>query len=189
VDPVLDRPQSSIPRLALCKAEVLGMPEALTADQLDELAARWRALDASIAHSLEPGLSEEAIEELGQSVGLWVPAEARTLWGWRNGANLNAFVDASGHTFGSLQHAVEWTEMMRRIAHEIAAPYGPRADKEKIARDVCNWDWLPLSSDFVGGMLLIDAGTGTRSSPTSPVGYKRVTLAASRGAQPAGRGD
>jgi hypothetical protein len=105
-------------------------------------------------------------------VGLWVPAEARTLWCWRKGANLNVFVDDDGRSFGSLQHAIERVEMMRRIAEEVADSSAIRADKAKIARDVWNWDWLPLCSDFVGGMLVIDAGVGTRSSPTSPVGYR-----------------
>jgi hypothetical protein len=73
---------------------------------------------------------------------LWVPAEAQTLWGWRNGANLEFIAKSGGHSFGSLQHAIEWVEMMRRIAEEVADSYGPRADKAKIARDVWNWDWF-----------------------------------------------
>jgi cell wall assembly regulator SMI1 len=148
------------------------VPDALTADLLDELAARWRAIDAPIAHSLEPGLSEEAIDELGESVGLWIPAEARTLWRWRNGANLKFIVDDGGHSFRSLQHAIEWVETMRRIAHEVADSYGPRADKAKIARDVWNWNWLPLCSDGTRGMLVIDASMSTLSSSTSPVAYR-----------------
>jgi len=44
------------------------MPAALTADLLDELAARWLAIDAPIAHSLEPGLSD-------RSAGLWGSSE------------------------------------------------------------------------------------------------------------------
>jgi cell wall assembly regulator SMI1 len=143
--------------------------DALTADQLDELAARWRALDAPIAHSLEPGLFKQVIDEFGQSVGLWMPPEARTLWGWRNGANLKFIVDDGGHSFRSLQHPIEWVETMRRIAEEVADSYGPRADKAKIARDIWNWDWLPLCSDGTGGMLVIDGGVATRPSPTSPV--------------------
>jgi cell wall assembly regulator SMI1 len=144
----------------------------LTADLLDELAARWRAIDAPIAHNLEPGLSEQAMDELGQSVGLWIPAEARTLWGWHNGANLRFIARNGGHSFGSLQHAIQEAVMMRRIAHEVAQPYGPRADEAKIARDVWNWDWLPLCSEGTGGMLVIDADPGTPSSPTSPVAYR-----------------
>ena len=148
------------------------MPDALTVDLLDELAARWRAIDAPIARSLEPGVSEEAIDELGQSVGLWVPAEARTLWGWRNGAKLKFIAESGGHSFGSLQHALERIAVMRRIAHEVADSWSGRADTETIARDVWNWDWLPLCSDGTGGMLVIDAGMGTRSSPTSSVAYR-----------------
>jgi cell wall assembly regulator SMI1 len=148
------------------------MPPALTVDLVDELAARWRAIDAPIARSLEPGLSEEAIDELGRSVGLWVPAEARTLWGWRNGANLEFIAEDGGHSFGSFQHAIEEVEVMRGIADEVADSWSGRADAASIARGVWNRDWLPLCSDGTGGMLVIDAGMGTRSSPTSPVAYR-----------------
>ena len=61
---------------------------------------------------------------------------------------------------------------MRQIAHEVADSWGGRADQAEVARSVWNWDWLPLCSDGTGGMLAIDAGTGSRSSPTSPVGYR-----------------
>ncbi len=71
-----------------------------------------------------------------------------------------------------LQHAIGWVEEMRRIAQEVAEPYGPRADKAQIARDVWNWDWLPVCSDGTGGMLVIDASMDTRSNPLSPVGYR-----------------
>lgn len=141
--------------------EVLGMPDALTSDLLDELAARWRAIDAPVAHSLEPGLSEEAIDELGQSVSLWVPAEARTLWGCRNGADLNANAEEAGHTFGSLQQAIEGVEMMRRIAEEVADSYGPERTKRR----------SPATSG---------TGTGCRCAATTPEGCSSSTPAWAR---------
>ncbi len=149
-----------------------GPADALTISLLDELARRWHASDAPIAHALEPGLSEEAMSGLAARVGLVLPPEARTLWGWRNGAERNFMFGGGGHAFGSLQHAIEDVEMMRRIAVEVADPYGRGRIHEEIARSVWNRDWLPLARDSVGGMLVIDAGPGSRNRSTSAVAYR-----------------
>jgi cell wall assembly regulator SMI1 len=146
-------------------------PEGLTNSLLDELAVRWRAVDAPIASALEPGLSPEAAQELLAAVGLELPAEANTLWAWHNGAARQPVIGSMGHYFGSLQYAIAELETMRRIAYEVAGAY-PDADQDELAREVWNWNWLPLFSDAVGGMLVIDAGPGARAGLTSPVGYR-----------------
>jgi cell wall assembly regulator SMI1 len=62
-------------------------PVFLTEDLLEQLAARWREQGMPIVESLRPGLSDAEMDELTQPLGVLLPREARTWWGWHNGAD------------------------------------------------------------------------------------------------------
>jgi cell wall assembly regulator SMI1 len=145
----------------------------LTIELLDELARRWRALDAPIAQQLEPGLNDEAIDALVEPLGLRVPLEARTLWKWHNGARDAFIVTTGGKAFSALETCVELASQMRDIARDVARPYRLSASEaDDMARSVWNWDWLPLAYDGVSGKLVIDAARDATPRDVCPVLYR-----------------
>lgn len=59
----------------------------LSFELLDALQDRWvRGEAADLVSHLEPGLSDERIDELTSPLGLRLPPELRTWFAWRNGA-------------------------------------------------------------------------------------------------------
>jgi hypothetical protein len=61
-------------------------PVILSADLLEELAARWRAQGMPIIESLRPGLGDAEMDALTEPLDITLPREARTWWGWHDGA-------------------------------------------------------------------------------------------------------
>lgn len=58
----------------------------LSKELLEDPAARWRRQDMPIAGSLRPGLSDAEMDPLTEPLGIRLPREARTWWGWHDGA-------------------------------------------------------------------------------------------------------
>src|SRR4051812_33459285 len=58
----------------------------LDGDLLSQLEERWRSQGAAIADRLRPGLSSIEIDEVTAGSGLTLPTEAKTWWGWHDGA-------------------------------------------------------------------------------------------------------
>lgn len=63
-----------------------GNPVILSEALLEQLASRWRSQGMPIANSLRPGISDSEMDELTQPIGITLPEEARTWWGWHDGA-------------------------------------------------------------------------------------------------------
>jgi cell wall assembly regulator SMI1 len=147
----------------------------LTEGLLEQLGAQWRKYDVPIARRLAPGMSDKEMDALTEPLGLRVPPEARTWWRWHNGAHEASIVTSGGKTFSSLERCVSLAAEMRGIAHEVARPYHLSArEADDMARGVWNWDWLPLSSDGVGGMLIIDAAVDNAPTEVCPVWYRAI---------------
>ena len=98
----------------------------LTEDLLEQLAARWRAQRLPIIESLRPGLSDAQMDELTEPIGLILPREARTWWGWHDGASTDGQGSSNlgpGRLFSPLSDAVRATaetrDMMRAPDGEL----------------------------------------------------------------------
>jgi cell wall assembly regulator SMI1 len=149
-------------------------PIPLTTALLQQLAAQWRKHDLPIARRLAPGLSDAEMDALVQPAGLAVPREARTWWGWHNGAHDSAIVTSGGKGFSSLERCVSLAAEMREIARDVASPYCLSShEAEEMARGVWNWEWLPLCEDGVGGMLVIE-GKVDEPKAICPVWHRAI---------------
>jgi cell wall assembly regulator SMI1 len=145
----------------------------LTQGLLDQLAAQWRKHDAPIARQLAPGLSDTEIDALTAPLGLTVPAEARTWWGWHNGAHNASVLTSGGKAFPSLDRCVSLAARMRDMAYDVTRPHRLSATAaDEMAREVWNWDWLPLCEDGVGTMLVIDAAADSPARDVCAVWYR-----------------
>lgn len=91
----------------------------LTQQLLDQLERRWRENDALILHHLQPGLSDEQIDQLTAPLGLRLPEEARRWWRWHDGAPMDAPPGSrdigAGPNYIPLSYAVEQTEFLRSL--------------------------------------------------------------------------
>lgn len=143
-------------------------------DLLEELARHWRMQSAPIAARLADGLSDHDLDDLVRPLGLRVTGEARVWWSWHDGARDASIVFGGGKTFPSLARCVELAKAMRRIAEEVADGHQlVGAARDEMARDVWDWNWLPLSFDGTGGTLVFDAGAG-RDWYETPIFYRGV---------------
>jgi cell wall assembly regulator SMI1 len=145
----------------------------LSEELLEELAGRWRRMDAPVARQLQPGLSGPELDATVGPLGLCVPPEARTWWGWHDGARQEALILDGGKSFASLEVCVQDAVMMRQIAVEVAAPYRMSAEERfEMARGVWNPDWLPLCRDSFGCQLVICAAAEDAARDMSQVYYR-----------------
>jgi cell wall assembly regulator SMI1 len=90
----------------------------LTVPLLDELKRRWQSQRAPLLARLRPGLSSDGMDALTEPLGLHVPSEARTWWGWHDGAvsdgsAVSQVMGGQHYGFISLQEAV--TECLRSV--------------------------------------------------------------------------
>jgi cell wall assembly regulator SMI1 len=124
-------------------------PVLLTEELLEGLAARWRAQGMPIADALRPGLSDDEIDRLTAPLGLTLPREARTWWGWHDGAEFNV---RGSSNIGPLRvfeplsvavHATAQTREMMRGADGVLAPMWQES-------------WLRMSASE--GVVVIDCG-------------------------------
>lgn len=85
----------------------------LDQDLLDQLERRWRDNDAAILRWLQPGLTDERIDELTAPLGIRLPEEARRWWRWHDGVPMDAPPGShsigGGPTYIPLSYAVENT--------------------------------------------------------------------------------
>ena len=95
-------------------------PQMLSPALLDELERHWRSQQVPIVSRLRPGLSGAEMDELTAPLGVRLPDEARTWWGWHDGAettrNTHLRSIGSGFAFLSLAEALEETRSQRSIA-------------------------------------------------------------------------
>jgi hypothetical protein len=99
----------------------------LTNELLDRLDRQWRRLEPSWYESLSPGLSGAQMDELTAPIGLTLPPELRTWWGWHNGTPTAVNVTPEAQIL-SLPDAASWWQTLRDEANE-AAPTDPGPDR------------------------------------------------------------
>lgn len=167
-----DRRPSALPDEPRCPViEAIRLTEAALA----QLAAQWRRHDAPIARRLAPGLSDAEMDALSEPLGLRVPPEARTWWRWHNGADNAFIVTSGGKAFASLERCVSRAAQMREIARDVARQYNLSGKAAgETAREVWDSDWLPLSEDGAGSMLVIDAAVDNSPRELCPVWYRAI---------------
>jgi cell wall assembly regulator SMI1 len=141
----------------------------LTVPLLEELKRRWQRQRAPLLARLRPGLSSDAMDALTEPLGLHVPSEARTWWGWHDGAVSDGRSDSQvmggqNYRFISLHEAV--TECLENRQGAKVAVAGTALEAEVM------WSrrWLPIvGTNAHGGLLVVD-GTDPNAHAT-PVYY------------------
>jgi cell wall assembly regulator SMI1 len=123
----------------------------LSRDLLEELEACWRAQHAPVADHLAPGLSVDEIGATIAPLGLELPVEALTWWGWHDGtvdlpgASPDVGDLGPGWVFWSLRSAVSEYQRWRESAAE-AADEEPETD----ASDLWHPQWFPSTTRDTG---------------------------------------
>lgn len=122
----------------------------LTEEMLDALAERRVSVGARIVESLRPGLPDAELDALTEPLGLRLPAEARTWWGWRDGTNSLTGDHAIGLDllYLPIQHSLDAYRTQRRIAAQVA-----EGDDVLTPDDVWPRSWLPLSVKGNGALV------------------------------------
>ena len=126
-------------------------PVVLTEDLLEALAARWRAQRMPIMESLRPGLSDAEMDRLTEPLAITLPREARTWWGWHDGASTDDGGSANlgpVRLYSPLADAVRATAAIREIMRGTDGGLDP----------AWRLSWLTMSSG--GDTTVIDCGVG-----------------------------
>lgn len=82
----------------------------------------WSQSGASIAHSLQPGLTDVEMDALMNPLGLRLPEELRGWWGSHNGAsraNGGSMYTFNRARYESLEDAVAGTQIGRAVAEDV----------------------------------------------------------------------
>lgn len=93
----------------------------LQEEQLETLRTLWVAQGAPIAQRLRAPLSDAEIDKVTESIGVSLPSEARTWWGWHDGAESDEAVGAElgpDLRFMSLSEAVDQYRFWRGLFEE-----------------------------------------------------------------------
>lgn len=145
-------------------------PPLLMQAMLNDLGRHWERQQAPLLSRLQPGLGDAAIDDLVASLGLRVPAEARTWWGWHDGVPASAVVRDRERSIGApscpflpLEEAVEVT-LDRRVS---AAGFEEHPGDEEYWRR----DWLVLTVQR--GPVVIDSSASRGPVPVHLVDYRR----------------
>ncbi len=97
----------------------------LSTDQLERLLDRSRNAGAGVVGRLRPGLSDDQMDRLTAPLGLRLPSEARTWWGWHDGTDggpdrLAADIELGPMLeFLTLSEAVDLYRMKREVGAEV----------------------------------------------------------------------
>ncbi len=99
-----------------------GAAPKLTVDLLERLREGWLRQRAPLVGHLRPGLSPEQIDELTSALGLRLPVEARTWWGWHDGVDVRLGSQTElgpGLPFLPLENAVDMCRLFRKQAVQV----------------------------------------------------------------------
>lgn len=120
---------------------------------LETLEQQWRRSGAPIAGRLAPGLADEQIDRLTAPLGLRLPADARELFAWHDGAQ-GAGADSLSigppNAFLPLSAQVAQCLTERRYADEHV-----RLGLFEAADDSWGAQWFPLLSGQSGRQLIV----------------------------------
>ena len=122
------------------------------------------ASDPAFVASLAPGLSESEVQARVSSLGLVLPVEAVTWFGWHNAtidaARGRSFITCTPFAFLSLDQAAEMCASYREGAASIAEEMG-------CTEEMAGWgrSWFPLVAGASGNVAAIDCSVpaGERS--------------------------
>lgn len=118
----------------------------LSRDMLDRFEGLLRVHDAPLSELLRPGLSTEQMDEITTTIGLRLPVEARTWWGWHDGAESQEnerLRDFGPGILLSLDEAVQRWRMRRQVAIDCAEGEDDRwGDPDFYWRP----EWFPVAS-------------------------------------------
>jgi cell wall assembly regulator SMI1 len=151
-------------------SETPNAPPILSTELLDDLENRWRRQGAPLVERLRRGLDHAEIEALTARVGISLPAEAYTWWGWHDGVTksveLRVFREMGGLAFQALPlaEAVESYENQRAFALET------------FPEDPDSWwapTWFPISHGEPG-ILVCDGATSDDAAPVRVINYHDI---------------
>jgi cell wall assembly regulator SMI1 len=144
----------------------------LTEDLLDELEGHWRRQRAPLVEGLQPGLTDQDIDELTAPLEIRLPREARMWWQWHDGAGSTGERAVCrefgpGLAFYSLREAVDMCRQIRNMFRDIWAADGPEV--------VAYWwrpSWFPITESR--GAIAVTARWPTTNPPQS-IGRTHMT--------------
>lgn len=132
---------------------------------LARLEEHWRAVDAPVVGLLRPGLSAAEVDEATAPLGLRLPLEARTLFGWHDGTTFAPGVRRDigpAFAFMPLQWQVEQCQQWRRFAADLL-PAGLTGLWED--------SWFPLMAGIIDASTNIIIDTSVRAGEVAPCGF------------------
>jgi cell wall assembly regulator SMI1 len=133
----------------------------LTTELLEQLAKRWREHGAPVASHLRAGLTAEQMDELTRPLGLHLSSEARTWWGWHDGADPALRLGTERDLGGPLQGFLTLEEAIS--AYRTNRDF-LRAEKAQRHAEIWRASWLPVTAFIDGDFLVCDCGV----APSAP---------------------
>lgn len=129
--------------------------EPLTRALLDEFAERCEECGDRLRWRLAPPPSDGEVQTRLEELGVQVPPEVRTWWGWHNGIvpGESLLIAGSALRLASVDVAIQATLLQREIAESVEIDW-PRS-------------WLVLLPDLGGDLVVVetDHNASTRCSP------------------------
>jgi cell wall assembly regulator SMI1 len=140
----------------------------LSPEMLTDLERQWQRQGVPLLEHLRPGLPRSEIDALIAPLGLRLPVEARTWWGWHDGARTNGpsvrRTIGAGFEYLPLAEAVEQYRLCREASEQVASTEGhprPMSEPEYWWRP----QWFPITLTGYGGVVACDCSVGN-DSPT-----------------------
>ncbi len=132
----------------------------LSPELLDQLDRQWRLQRAPVVEHLQPGLADDEIDALVEPLGVRLPVEARTWWGWHDGARTDGGLSrrrtiGAGFEYLPLAEAVEQYRLCREAAAQVASTPG----QESPLSEPNYWwapHWFPITLTGYGGTVACD---------------------------------
>lgn len=142
----------------------------LREEMLDSLEAGWRRHGAPIADSLRLGLAQPDVEAMTAELDLRLPVEARTWWGWHDGASTMFPTHTIGahYVFPPLEAAIGQYRRWRDIARKTVA-----GEADLDAEDLWAHSWFPILLGGDGTTVACDCSVDeAEPSPIHVVNWK-----------------
>jgi hypothetical protein len=154
----------------LCNEDMNG-PPLLNPEMLQAYEERLRTIGVPI-NDWTPGLTDEQMRETLAPLGLRLPAEGRTWWGWHDGSpgyGDSKLIAPPGERFLTLAEAVETYREYRKIVEELVEP-----DIPELANPDDRWSpsWLPIRGPQLP--VVIDCSVGEGPTPLRRIDLQDV---------------